>query len=73
MSVSLDTQCMTDVQSSMGAIARHTEIFLASYLWAKEAIDALEAEGNSAIAAILATGKPATERPRDLVGLRAAI
>ena len=52
---------------------RHTEIFLASYLWAKEAIDALEAEGNSAIAAILAAGEPAMERPRDLVGLRAAI
>ena len=52
---------------------RHTEIFHASYLWAKEAIDALEAEGNSAIAAILAAGEPATERPRDLVGLRAAI
>jgi NTE family protein len=52
---------------------RHTEIFHASYLWAKEAIDALEAEGNSAITAILATGKPATERPRDLVGLRATL
>ena len=35
---------------------RHTEIFDASYLWAQEAIAALEAEGNSAIAAILDTG-----------------
>jgi NTE family protein len=52
---------------------RHTEIFHASYLWAKEAIDALEAEANSAVTAILATGKPATKRPRDLVGLRAAL
>jgi NTE family protein len=34
---------------------RHEEIFLASYLWAREAITALEAEGNRAIAAILAT------------------
>jgi NTE family protein len=52
---------------------RHTEIFEASYLWARQAIAALEAEGNSAITAILATGRPATERPRDLVGLRAAL
>lgn len=39
---------------------RHTEIFDAAYLWAREAIAALEAEGNAAITAILATGKPAT-------------
>ena len=37
---------------------RHTEIFDASYLWAREAIAALEAEGNPAIAAILATADP---------------
>jgi NTE family protein len=41
---------------------RHTEIFQASYLWARQAIVALEAEGNPAMAAILATGKPATMR-----------
>jgi NTE family protein len=35
---------------------RHAEIFLSSYLWAREAIVALEAEYNQAIAAILATG-----------------
>jgi NTE family protein len=35
---------------------RHTEIFDASYLWAKEAITALEAGGSSAIAAILDAG-----------------
>jgi NTE family protein len=35
---------------------RHTEIFEASYLWAKEAIAALEAGGSSAIAAMLDTG-----------------
>ncbi|MET0841937.1 MAG: patatin-like phospholipase family protein, partial [Methyloceanibacter sp.] len=37
---------------------RHEEIFLASWLWAREAITALEAEGNQAIAAILATADP---------------
>ena len=52
---------------------RHTEIFEASYVWARQAIAALEAEGNSAIAAILATGRPAMERSRDLVGLRTAL
>ena len=52
---------------------RHTEIFEASYFWARQAIVVLEAEGNPAITAILATGRPATERPRDLVGLRAAL
>ena len=35
---------------------RHTEIFEASYRWAKEAIAALEAGGSSAIAAMLDTG-----------------
>ena len=35
---------------------RHTEIFEASYSWAKEAIAALEAGGSSAIQAILDTG-----------------
>ena len=34
---------------------RHTEIFEASYLWASEAITALEAGGSSAIEAILDT------------------
>jgi NTE family protein len=48
---------------------RHTEIFRASYLWARQAIVAMEAEGNAAIAAILAAGKQATKRPRHLVGL----
>jgi NTE family protein len=35
---------------------RHTEIFDSAYLWARERITALEAEGNSAIAAILGSG-----------------
>src|SRR3954452_519540 len=35
---------------------RHTEIFQASYVWARQAILALEAEGDSAIAAMLDTG-----------------
>ena len=43
---------------------RHTDIFNASYLWAQEAIAALEAEGSSALDAILSAGKPATRRPR---------
>jgi NTE family protein len=34
---------------------RHSEIFEASYLWAREAIDALEAQDNAAVAAMLAT------------------
>ena len=46
---------------------RHTEIFRASYLWARDAIVALEEEGNPAIAAILATCNSATERPGPLV------
>lgn len=41
---------------------RHSEIFDAAYLWAREAIAALEAEGNAAIAAILATASPAPTR-----------
>jgi NTE family protein len=36
---------------------RHAEIFLASYLWARETIAALEAEGNGAMAAILGIGQ----------------
>ena len=41
---------------------RHTEIFEASYLWAREAIASLEAEGNAAIAAILAAANPVANR-----------
>jgi NTE family protein len=48
---------------------RHTDIFHASYLWARQAIVVREAEGNSAIAAILATANQATKRPHHLVGL----
>jgi NTE family protein len=54
---------------SVTEFERHTEIFHASYLWARETIAAMEAEGNSAITAILATSNPATTRPRPLVGL----
>jgi NTE family protein len=48
---------------------RHTDIFYASYLWARDAIAALEAEGNAAIAAILASGKPAARAPRPVAML----
>ncbi|WP_029583961.1 patatin-like phospholipase family protein [Bradyrhizobium sp. URHD0069] len=48
---------------------RHPEIFYASYLWARDAIAAREAEGNLAITAILDTGKPAAKRPRHIVDL----
>jgi NTE family protein len=48
---------------------RHTDIFDASYLWAREAIAALEAEGNSAITAILDASKLATKRPGHIVAL----
>jgi NTE family protein len=41
---------------------RHTDIFAASYLWARDAIAAAESEGNAAIAAILASAKPVTRR-----------
>jgi NTE family protein len=41
---------------------RHTEIFQSSCLWARQAIVALEAEGNPAIAAILASGGLAGNR-----------
>jgi NTE family protein len=41
---------------------RHAEIFEASYLWAKDAIEALVAGGNSAIAAILDTGDSGSSR-----------
>ena len=44
---------------SITEFERHSEIFYGSYLWAREVITALEEEGNSAIAAILATGKKA--------------
>src|SRR5665213_3356758 len=47
---------------------RHTEIFRTPYLWAQQAIAALEAEENSAITAILATGNPVTKRSRRHVG-----
>jgi NTE family protein len=46
----------------------HTEIFDASYVWARQAIATLEAAGNPAIAAILATGNPAN-RSRHFTGL----
>ena len=38
---------------------RHAEIFDAAYLWAQQRIAALEADGNSAIAAIVASGTAA--------------
>ena len=38
---------------------RHAEIFDASYLWARERLARLEADGNSAIAAILASAAAA--------------
>jgi NTE family protein len=47
---------------------RHTEIFLASYLWARETIAALEAEGNSAMTAILGTSSPAMNQARQFAG-----
>ena len=37
---------------------RHTDIFWEAYLWARQAIVALEAEGDPAIAAMLAASKP---------------
>jgi NTE family protein len=46
---------------------RHTDIFLASYLWGKEAIAELEAAGSLAISDILASGKPAAKRLRHLL------
>ena len=46
---------------------RHTDIFLASYLCAREAITELEAAGSLAIADILASGKPAAKRLRQLL------
>src|SRR5437773_1832143 len=48
---------------------RHTEIFYASYHWAREAIAELEAEGNSPIAAILDTTRLATKRPQRIVAV----
>ena len=41
---------------------RHSEIFQSSYLWARQAIAALEAAGDPSITAILATGRPAAVR-----------
>jgi len=52
---------------------RHTDIFLASYLWAREAIAALEAEGNSAITAILGTSILPAKRPATSSGSRTAL
>jgi NTE family protein len=52
---------------------RHTDIFQASYLWAQQVIAALEAEGNPALAAILASSKPAPQNdPGVLPDFRAA-
>ncbi len=52
----LDHVMRTPIPPGVGVteFERHTEIFDASYLWAQERIAALEADGNSAIAAILA-------------------
>jgi NTE family protein len=47
---------------------RHTEIFLASYLWARETIAAREAEGNSAMTAVLGTSSPAMNQARQVAG-----
>jgi NTE family protein len=41
---------------------RHAEVFHAAYLWAREAIETLEAEGDPAITAILASSSPAIKR-----------
>jgi NTE family protein len=43
---------------------RHTDIFNASYLWACSTIATLEAEGSSALTAILSSGKPPARRSR---------
>ena len=48
---------------------RHSDIFAASYLWARDAIAAAEAEGNVAIAAILASARPAMQRPIPVAAL----
>src|SRR5882672_8459178 len=48
---------------------RHTDIFYASYLWARDAIAVLEAEGDPAITAILSSGKPAARAPRPVAML----
>src|SRR4029077_17450953 len=52
------------IEGDVTEFDRHTEIFLASYLWARETIAVLEAEGNSAITAILGTSNPAMKRAR---------
>jgi NTE family protein len=46
---------------------RHTDIFNASYLWARSTIATLEAEGSAALEAILSSGKPPVRRPRPVV------
>jgi NTE family protein len=43
---------------------RHTDIFNASYLWARSTIATLEAEGSAALEAILSSGKPPVRRAR---------
>lgn len=43
---------------------RHSDIFAASYLWAKNTIAALEAEGSPALEAILSSGRPPARRSR---------
>jgi NTE family protein len=48
---------------------RHEEIFLSSYLWAREAITALEAEHNEAIAAILAAADRGSKTVAPLRGV----
>jgi NTE family protein len=49
---------------------RHSDIFAASYLWAKNTIAALEAEGSPALEAILSSGKPPVRRPRSSVAFQ---
>jgi len=43
---------------------RHTDIFNASYLWARSAIAELEAEASPALEALLSNGKPPVRRAR---------
>jgi NTE family protein len=49
---------------------RHGDIFAASYLWAKNTIAALEAEGSPALEAILSSGRPPARRARSSVGFQ---
>ena len=46
---------------------RHEEIFVSSYLWARDAIATLEAEHNQAIAAILASAATKSLRQQERV------